>query len=77
MAMERGLRKPSGPAIGLVELSSIARGMQDDTSVKHRVKRAGRFVANTGVSTEQATACLAKYLLRPNPEISSTNEKPL
>jgi len=48
-----------------VGLTSIARGMQDDTSVKHRVKRAGRFVANTGVSTEQATACLAKYLLRP------------
>ena len=47
-----------------IGLAGIARGMDDDTSVKHRVKRAGRFVANEGVDTQQATVCLAKYLLR-------------
>jgi len=47
-----------------IGLTSVARGMQDDTSVKHRVKRAGRFVANEGLDTQEATVCLAKYLLR-------------
>lgn len=47
-----------------IGLTSVARGMRDDTSVKHRVKRAGRFVDNQGVDTHRATECLATYLLR-------------
>jgi Transposase DDE domain len=47
-----------------IGLASIARGMQDDTSVKHRVKRAGRFCQNEGVDIWEGTRCLARYLLR-------------
>ena len=47
-----------------IGLSNIARGMRDATTVKHRVKRIGRFFSNPGVIPELATFCLVPYLLR-------------
>jgi hypothetical protein len=47
-----------------IGLTSIARGMRDDTTVKHRIKRAGRFCQNEGVNVWEATRCLVRYLVR-------------
>ena len=44
-------------------LAGVARGMVDDTTVKHRVKRAGRFTRNRAIDPWQVTQCLAEVLL--------------
>jgi hypothetical protein len=44
-------------------LASLARGMADSTTPRHRIKRAARFVSNRGIRIEQASACLVDWLL--------------
>jgi hypothetical protein len=44
-------------------LASIARGMDDDTTVKHRVKRIGRFATNEGISPWEVSQCLMDAML--------------
>ena len=46
-----------------VGLASIARGMEDLTTVRHRIKRAWRFTCNRGVHHEVATEALVGWLL--------------
>jgi len=49
-----------------IGLSSIACGMRDDTTVKHRIKRAGRFCQNHRIPMQRLFDGLAEYLLAPN-----------
>jgi hypothetical protein len=46
-----------------VGLTTIARGMRDDTTVKHRIKRAGRFCQNSGIEMGAVFDDLGRYLL--------------
>jgi len=46
-----------------IGLASIACGMRDDTSVKHRIKRAGRFCQNEGIPMREVFEGLGKYML--------------
>ena len=50
----------TGQRIGL---TAIACGMRDDTTVKHRIKRAGRFCQNTRIAMTGVFRGLADYLL--------------
>ena len=43
-------------------LAEIARGMQDGTTVRHRIKRAWRFARNAGVSHHRATRALVDWM---------------
>lgn len=43
--------------------AAIARGMVDDTTVKHRVKRAGRFVANEAIDPWEITGYLIAAMM--------------
>lgn len=47
---------------GRVGLAEIARGMCDDTTVRHRIKRGWRFLRNRGISSDAATVALAHWL---------------
>lgn len=47
---------------GRIGLAEIARGMQDKTTVRHRIKRAWRFLRNAGVSSRAATVGLAHWI---------------
>jgi len=49
-----------------IGLTTVARGMRDDTSVKHRIKRAGRFCQNAGIAMDAVFDGLASYLLVPD-----------
>ena len=49
---------------GRLGLASIARGMNDFTTVRHRIKRAWRFASNKRIRTRKATGCLVDWLLR-------------
>jgi len=44
-------------------LASIARGMSDSTTVRHRIKRAWRFASNRRIKVRKATFCLVEWLL--------------
>ena len=44
-------------------LASIARGMLDSTTVRHRIKRAWRFASNRRIRVQKATPCLVQWLL--------------
>ena len=44
-------------------LASIARGMSDSTTVRHRIKRAWRFASNRRIQVRKATFCLVEWLL--------------
>ena len=46
-----------------IGLTTVARGMTDDTSVKHRIKRAGRFCQNSGIQMQGVFEGIADYLL--------------
>jgi hypothetical protein len=46
-----------------VGLASVARGMCDDTSVKHRIKRAGRFCQNEGIQMPAVFEGVADFIL--------------
>jgi len=43
---------------GWLDLASIARGMCDATTPRHRIKRAWRFAFNMRIRIQKATACL-------------------
>jgi hypothetical protein len=47
---------------GRIGLAEIARGMQDDTTVRHRIKRAWRFLRNARISSKAATVGLAHWI---------------
>jgi hypothetical protein len=47
---------------GRIGLAAIARGMEDKTTVRHRIKRAWRFLRNQGVSCNAATVGLAHWI---------------
>jgi hypothetical protein len=47
---------------GRLGLAEIARGMQDGTTVRHRIKRAWRFARNPGVSHHRATGALVDWM---------------
>ena len=49
---------------GRLGLASIARGMNDFTTVRHRIKRAWRFASNKRIRTRKASGCLVDWLLR-------------
>jgi len=49
-----------------IGLASVACGMRDDTTVKHRIKRAGRFCQNPGIEMDAVFDGLARYLLLPD-----------
>jgi hypothetical protein len=49
-----------------IGLTSVACGMRDDTTVKHRIKRAGRFCQNRGIDLPAVFQGLADYLLVRN-----------
>ena len=51
------------PGSQRVGLANIARGMKDYTTIKHRVKRIGRFLANKSVESWLATECLIGFLI--------------
>lgn len=51
-----------------IGLTSIARGMRDDTTVKHRIKRAGRFCQNMGINMQSVFDGVADYVLAPKAE---------
>ena len=44
-------------------LASIARGMWDCTTVRHRIKRAWRFTSNRRIKARKATFCLVQWLV--------------
>ena len=44
-------------------LAAIARRMAGPVSVRHKIKRVGRFADNGGVEVSQATACLVGWVL--------------
>lgn len=44
-------------------LAAIARRMAGPVSVRHKIKRVGRFADNRGVRASQATACLVGWVL--------------
>jgi len=46
-----------------IGLTSVARGMRDDTSVKHRIKRGGRFCQNNCINKQYVFNDLANYLM--------------
>jgi len=48
---------------GRVGLAEIARGMSDQTTVRHRIKRARRFAGNEAVTSEKATQGLRRWML--------------
>jgi hypothetical protein len=48
---------------GKIGLAAIARGMEDQTTVRHRIKRAWRFVQNPRISCEVATVALAGWVV--------------
>ena len=54
---------------GKVGLAAIARGMVDDTTVRHRIKRIWRFETNDRVSTSRAMQCLTKWVLSGAKEV--------
>lgn len=45
-----------------IGLAEIARGMSDDTTVRHRIKRGWRFLRNEGVPCDEATVSLARWI---------------
>jgi hypothetical protein len=47
---------------GRIGLADIARGMQDNTTVRHRIKRAWRFLRNARVSSRAATVGLVHWI---------------
>lgn len=47
---------------GRIGLAEIARGMHDETTVRHRIKRAWRFLRNTRVSCHSATVGLVYWI---------------
>lgn len=53
-----------------IGLTSIACGMRDNTTVKHRIKRAGRFCQNLRIDMQGVFDGLAAYLLaRKQPNV--------
>jgi hypothetical protein len=48
--------------------AGIARGMDDDTTVKHRVKRVGRFVTNDAIDPWEVSGYLAELMLAADRE---------
>lgn len=48
---------------GRLGLASIARGMLDLTTVRHRIKRVDRFASNGRICPQKATACLVSWLM--------------
>lgn len=46
-----------------IGLTTVARGMRDNTTVKHRIKRAGRFCQNSGIEMGAVFDDLGRYLL--------------
>jgi hypothetical protein len=48
---------------GRLGLASIARGMADATTPRHRIKRAWRFASNRRIRIEKATPCLVQWVL--------------
>jgi hypothetical protein len=51
---------------GRIGLAEIARGMEDNTTVRHRIKRAWRFLRNAGVSSHAATVGMAHWIFCSN-----------
>ncbi len=49
-------------------LAGIAQGMDDDTTVKHRVKRVGRFLGNQAFRSWEVTQLLLETMLPPDRE---------
>jgi len=49
-------------------LAGIAQGMDDDTTVKHRVKRIGRFLGNQAFRSWEVTQLLLETMLPPDRE---------
>ena len=49
-----------------IGLSRVARGMLDATTIRHRIKRIGRFFSNEGVCRWAVTQCLVELLMRPD-----------
>ena len=47
---------------GRIGLAEIARGMDDQTTVRHRIKRAWRFLRNAGVSSHAATVGMTHWI---------------
>lgn len=47
---------------GRLGLAAIARGMEDDTTVRHRIKRAWRFAQNRAIFHERATDALSSWI---------------
>jgi len=50
---------------GRVGLAEMARGMRDHTTVRHRIKRAERFVTNDGVDLDAVFDGLMEWMLAP------------
>jgi len=48
---------------GRLGLASIARGMLDTTTVRHRIKRVDRFASNARISLKEVTPALASWIL--------------
>lgn len=48
---------------GRLGLAAIARGMESETTVRHRIKRVWRFVQNERISHHLASACLIQWVL--------------
>jgi hypothetical protein len=48
---------------GRLGLATIARGMADGTSPRHRIKRAWRFASNRRIRIETASACMVQWLV--------------
>jgi len=55
-------------ARGTLSLAEIARGMDDATTVRHRIKRAWRFMRNDRVAPALATEVLSRWTLS-NPTV--------
>jgi len=51
-----------------VGLANIARGMVDDTRVKHRIKRIGRFLVNEGIRPWEVTEHLVEVMVPTDQE---------
>jgi len=47
---------------GRIGLAEITRGMDDRTTVRHRIKRAWRFLRNAGVSSHAATVGMTHWI---------------
>jgi hypothetical protein len=46
-----------------IGLTSVVRGVRDDTTVKHRIKRVGRFCQNMGINMQDVFDGVADYVL--------------